>query len=142
MLFKTKLTGFLIMALGLANIAIAQESHRVEARGMKFDPMVIQIAPGDTIQWSNMSTHNVDSLEGMIPEGAEQFKSQISQDYTRTFEEEGVYIYVCTPHVSQGMGGAIVVGDPKNLDAVKAVDVGGGKQRIAEQAIKEIESMM
>lgn len=141
MIIKTKILGLLAALLAFSGIAQAQETHQVRASGMKFDPMVIQVEPGDRVKWTNMSTHNVDTLEGMIPEGAEQFKSSISENYSHTFEEEGVYIYVCTPHVSQGMGGAVVVGNPNNLEEIKAVEVSGGEQRIADQAIKEIESM-
>ena len=142
MSFKTKLISLMIAAFGVSSMALAEETHTVKATGMAFDPMVIQIAPGDTVKWQSMSTHNVESLEGMIPEGAESFKSPMSENYRHTFEEEGVYIYVCTPHVSMGMGGAVVVGNPDNLEDVKAVEVSGGRQRIADEAIKEIESSM
>lgn len=141
MMFRIKLIGLMIAVFGLSHMALAEETHTVKARGMAFEPMVIQIEPGDTVVWRNMSTHNTESLEGMIPEGAEPWKSPLSENYRHTFEEEGVYIYVCTPHVSMGMGGAVVVGNPNNLEDVKAVEVSGGRQRIADEAIKVIEEM-
>ncbi|MEC9412502.1 MAG: plastocyanin/azurin family copper-binding protein, partial [Pseudomonadota bacterium] len=80
-------------------------------------------------------------IEGLVPEGAELFKSEMSQDVTHTFDKEGIYIYKCTPHIGAGMGGAVIVGNPTNLDAIKAQDASGGVGRIVKKAIQEAESM-
>lgn len=127
-------------ALFTAPMAMA-ETHTVSAQGMAFKPLVIKVAPGDTVAWDNMSTHNVEMVEGLIPEGTEAFKSLMSENFSHTFEEEGIYIYKCTPHIGVGMGGAVIVGEPKNLDAVKAQDITGGLKRIADKAIAEAEGM-
>jgi len=65
----------------------------------------------------------------------------MSQDFSHTFEKEGIYVYICTPHIGAGMGGAVIVGNPVNLDAVKAADATGGLNRVAKEAIAEAEGM-
>lgn len=117
------------------------ESHAVTAQGLKYSPLVVKINPGDTVVWRNMSTHNTESLEGLIPEGAEMWNSPMSENYRRTFTVEGIYIYKCTPHFGAGMGGAIIVGDPVNLEQIKAADAPGAAGRLVRKAISEAESM-
>ncbi|MEX1200250.1 MAG: plastocyanin/azurin family copper-binding protein [Methylophaga sp.] len=117
------------------------ETHVVTAQGLAFDPLVIKINPGDTVSWRKMSTHNSESIDGLIPEGAEKWNSPMSQNYERTFTQEGIYIYKCTPHIGAGMGGAIIVGDPVNLEQIKSADVAGAAGRLVKKAISEAESM-
>lgn len=117
------------------------EIHVVTAQGLKYNPLVIQIQPGDTVAWENMPTHDTQSIEGLIPEGAEAWHSQLGQNYERTFSVEGIYVYKCTPHIGAGMGGAIIVGDPVNLDAIKAADAKGAEGRLARKAIAAAEAM-
>jgi halocyanin-like protein len=76
-----------------------------------FGPAAVRIDPGTTVVWEwtgRGSSHNVVAEDG-------SFESELSSEeghtFSHTFEEEGVYRYVCTPHESLGMKGAIVVGD-------------------------------
>ncbi len=131
----------LFMAGLMASGSVLAANHTVTAVGLAYQPLVIKIAPGDTVQWTKMSTHNVEMMEGLIPEGAEAFKSPMSQDVSHTFEKEGIYIYQCTPHIGAGMGGAVIVGEPTNLDAIKSQDVSGGLGRVVKKAIQEAEGM-
>lgn len=117
------------------------EMHTVKAVGLKYVPLVVTINPGDTVAWRNMPTHNTKSLEGLIPEGTEHWNSPMSQDYERTFTEEGIYVYKCVPHFGAGMGGAIIVGDPVNLDQIKNADAKGAAGRLVRKAIAEAEKM-
>ncbi|MDX1573371.1 MAG: plastocyanin/azurin family copper-binding protein [Methylophaga sp.] len=117
------------------------KTHEVTAQGLKFEPLVIKINPGDTVAWRNMSTHNSESIDGLIPEGAEKWNSPMSENYERTFTEEGIYIYKCTPHIGAGMGGAIIVGEPVNLEQIKNADASGAAGRLVRKAISEAESM-
>ena len=64
-------------------------------------------------------SHNSVSMEGMIPEGAESWRSQLSQDLSVTLDSEGVYVYQCDPHLMMAMIGVIQVGKAVNLDSVK-----------------------
>jgi pseudoazurin len=89
---------------------------------MVFEPAIVKIAPGDTVHFVAVDKgHDAVSIEGMIPEGAEPFEGKLNEDLTVTLTVPGVYGYKCKPHYGLGMVGVIVVGDPVNLDAVKAV---------------------
>lgn len=115
------------------------ETHTVNAQATAFDPVAIRINPGDTVRWNNMVGHNVNTqgMGDLIPEGAEHFTSKMGEDYSRKFDVEGVYIYKCDPHYAMGMVGAIIVGEPKNMDEVKQNAKGMAKRAVvkAEQAV-------
>jgi len=112
--------GFLsLLMLGLSNAALA-EQHIVSAKATAFDPVAIKIAPGDSVSWKNMSGHNVHFEEGNIPAAAETYQSPLGNDVSRTFDEVGVYLYKCDPHFAMGMVGAIIVGEPVNMEAVES----------------------
>lgn len=85
--------------------AAEAQVHVVTAQGLKFAPLVITIAPGDTVAWENMSSHDTQAFADLIPEGAEVWHSGMGENYQRTFTQEGIYIYKCTPHIGAGMGG-------------------------------------
>lgn len=111
--------GFLsVLLLGLSNVAMA-EDHTITARSTAYDPVALEIAPGDTVSWKNMSGHNVHFEAGNIPEGAETFQSPLGDNVSHTFDKEGIYLYKCDPHFAMGMVGAIIVGEPTNLAAVE-----------------------
>ncbi|MCL5974309.1 MAG: plastocyanin/azurin family copper-binding protein [Gammaproteobacteria bacterium] len=138
---KTKLALTIPAALLFMAQSVFAETHVVTAEGMQFAPLVVKIAPGDTVRWDNMPTHNVETVDGLVPEGTEKINSPMGENYQHTFEEEGIYIYICTPHIGAGMGGAVIVGEPTNLEEIKAADVTGGVRRVVRQAISEAESM-
>lgn len=113
-----------ILALALPAAAADFEVHMLNkgAEGaMVFEPAFVKVAPGDTITFIPTDKgHNVETIKGMIPEGAEAFKSKINENYKVTFDKPGAYGVKCTPHVGMGMVGVVVVGDaPANLDVVK-----------------------
>lgn len=97
--------------------------NRGEAGTMVFEPSALHIEPGDTVTFVSVDPgHNVETIAGMIPEGAETFRSAISQTVTVTFDIPGVYGLKCTPHLAMGMVALIQVGDdPHNIEAAKAV---------------------
>lgn len=137
---KTLMTGTLAAGLMVFNTAMAAE-HTVTAQALAFDPVVLKVAPGDTVAWTNMSTHNVHMMDGLIPEGTEAFVTPLGDSVTKTFDKEGIYIYQCDPHIGAGMGGALIVGSPTNLDAIKSQDVSGGLGRVVDKAITAAEGM-
>ena len=113
-----------ILALALPAAAADFEVHMLNkgAEGaMVFEPAFVKVAPGDTVTFIPTDKgHNVETIKGMIPEGAEAFKSKMNENYKVTFDKAGAYGVKCTPHVGMGMVGVVVVGDaPANLDAVK-----------------------
>ena len=64
--------------------------------------------------------HNSESVEGLIPAEASPWKGEINENISVTLNEEGVYVYQCTPHLILGMIGVIQVGEAVNLNEVKA----------------------
>ena len=116
------------------------QTHTIKAQVTAYNPLVLFIQPGDQVAWSNMNGHDTQSLEGMIPEGAEAWHSAMGDNYSRTFTVEGVYFYKCTPHWGTGMGGVIVVGNPTNLDVIKGMEVKGAGKRLVKKAVKAIEA--
>lgn len=63
------------------------------------------------------------------------------EDYQHTFVDVGIYVYKCKPHSNLDMGGAILVGQPVNLHAIKAANVTGSVQNIVTQAINAAENL-
>ncbi len=104
----------------LVSFNATAETHVVAAGATNFKPMHVFIQPGDTVQWTNMTIHDTQSMDGLIPEGATAWKSNIGQQYEVTPEKEGVYIYKCNPHYPNGMVGAIIVGEANNMDQIQA----------------------
>lgn len=137
---KNVITALFLATLVATGSAFAA-NHTVTAQALAFSPMILKIESGDTVYWDKMSTHNVHMMDGLIPEGTEAFQSPMSENINRTFEKEGIYIYQCDPHIGAGMGGAIIVGNPVNLDAIKAQDVKGGLGRVVSKAVKAAEAM-
>ncbi len=89
---------------------------------MVFEPAFVAAAPGDTINFiATDAGHNVETIEGMLPEGAEVMKSEMGKDFSVTLTTEGVYGVKCTPHYAMGMVALIQVGAPVNVDAATAV---------------------
>lgn len=94
------------------------QTHTINAEARIFRPDTIYINPGDTVGWTNMTSHNTVSVEGLIPEGATPWASKLGQNLKITLDVEGIYAYVCQPHIGFGMVGIIVVGKPTNLEEV------------------------
>ena len=107
---------------------------------MVFEPSVVKVAPGDSVHFiATDKSHNVESIEGMIPAGATPFKGEMNQDLTVTFDQPGVYGVKCKPHYAMGMVALVVVGDPKvNLEAAKAVPQKGKAKKVFEELFGEL----
>jgi pseudoazurin len=91
---------------------------------MVFEPDFVKINPGDTIEFEPIDKgHNAETIKGMIPTGAEPFKSKINAEFSVTLTENGVYGIRCTPHFGVGMVALIVVGTPENVEETKAIAV-------------------
>ncbi|WP_331236150.1 cupredoxin domain-containing protein [Natronorarus salvus] len=81
-----------------------------------FDPDVAWIEVGGTVTWESEARdqHDTASIEGRIPEEANGWTSGFlegGETYSRTFETEGVYDYVCTLHETR-MVASVLVGEP------------------------------
>ncbi|WP_101296039.1 halocyanin domain-containing protein [Halegenticoccus soli] len=84
---------------------------RVGAReqGMAFAPPAVMVSLGTTVVWEwtgNGGTHNVVAQNS---EFESEYSSSDGYTFEYTFDGEGVYKYVCEPHRSTGMKGAVTV---------------------------------
>jgi len=140
--------GTMIGASALFSTALMAENHVIQATGTAFKPMVIKIAPGDTVSWENMNGHisntiftNTDqSKVEYLPEGAKGWTSAMGENYgTEPLTVEGVYLYKCDPHWGAGMGGSIIVGEPTNLEAIKATKPKGALKRLVKKTVKAVQ---
>jgi len=86
-----------------------------------FGPPAIHVDPGTTVQfeWTGDGFHNV--VEENENWSSGDAVGEAGVHYERTFEEEGIQKYICVPHESNGMFGAVVVGSD-----YPSVDTGGG----------------
>lgn len=111
-----------------------------------FVPAFLKVKPGDTIKFvATDKGHNSQSIKGMIPEGAEKWRSKLNKDFELTLTKPGVYGFKCTPHLSLGMIGVIVVegeGWDANLEAAKAVKMRGLAKKRFEAVWAELDAAM
>jgi len=140
-MFKSFATALALGTL-MAGAAYA-ENHEVmmlnrgDAGNMVYEPAFLQVAPGDTVTFIPTDrSHNAESIEGMIPEGAEPFSGRINEEITVTFDVEGLYGIRCTPHYAMGMVMTIAVGE----DVV--MPEGFLEGRIPRTALKRFEEQL
>jgi nitrite reductase (NO-forming) len=96
----------------------------VQIIGNSYYPKVLEITPGTTVTWVNEDVfsylagefsgiHNVVSTEG--PTNLNSPMLAHAETWSYTFEEEGEYTYICTPHPY--MEGKVKVrSEPRDLD--------------------------
>ena len=124
-----------VSLLGLSSGVMAEE-HIIKGVITNWVPLVTYAKPGDTIKFMQMAGHDTETVDGMLPEGAEKWKSKMGEEgFSVKLEKEGAYIFKCNPHMTTGMVGAVVVGDgaPSNLAALDTAlnDVKLGKNMVA-----------
>ena len=124
----SSLFGLIAAGLLVSNTALA-EDHMVMTKLTSFDPLVIQIKPGDQVVWRGMTGHMTHSL--LVPDGAEGWASNLGEDFVHKFDKPGAYLYDCTPHSSMGMVGVVLVGDgmPANYKDLEAKAKSGPEHR-------------
>ena len=108
---------------------------------MLYGQDVARIDIGQTITWTPDSKgHNVQFVS--VPEGVEKVKSKLSKEFSYTFEQEGVYLYICTPHASMGMIGMVIVGESDvNLDEVLDYKFRGKSKKKFKKIVKSLEDV-
>ena len=83
----------------------------------RYDPMLSKVDVGGRVLWkATTKGHNVEFMEA--PNNL-KFKSKMHKSAGYNFSVPGIYTYKCTPHLSTGMVGVVVVGnDLSNMDQV------------------------
>ncbi len=95
-------------------------AQTVELQSTSFQPDLVTIEPGETVQWTQQSgSHTVTTYhpDNDMPDrvaGDVVLDENIGSgdQIEQTFETAGVYDYFCRPHHSMGMVGSVVVGEP------------------------------
>ncbi|MCC7321829.1 MAG: pseudoazurin [Rubellimicrobium sp.] len=140
MTFAIRAAALALIAAAAAGPALAAEHevqmlNRGEAGPMVFEPAFVQAEPGDVIRFVPVDRgHNVESIEGLLPEGVDAFKGDIDAPYELTVTEEGVYGVKCTPHFGMGMVMLIEVGEG-DLSQV-------GEVRLPRKAAERMETII
>ncbi|ODA66123.1 Pseudoazurin precursor [Methyloligella halotolerans] len=127
--FTTAVFAAFAMVCLSAGVASAAD-HKVEmlndggdGQYMVFKPEVLKVEVGDTVTFHPVDAgHNAQTLSEIWPEGAKDFKGEISQEVTYKVEKPGVYGVKCLPHYMMGMMMLIVAGDPENADQVESFE--------------------
>lgn len=92
--------------------------NKGEAGAMVFEPAFVQIAPGDSVRFfPTDKSHNAETIEGMLPEGAAPFEGKLNEELTVTFDVAGLYGVKCKPHYAMGMAMVVAVGDGVTVPA-------------------------
>lgn len=108
----------LLVPLIMISMNVAAEEYAVEMRSttdhgnFRFVPALLRIEPGDSVRFLPVDPgHNAETIQGMLPPGADPFRGRIDEEFVVTFDVNGVYGYKCLPHYALGQVGLIVVGD-------------------------------
>ena len=106
-----------LVGLVLTGMSGARPSHAatvtVDIKDLAFSPATIQVAPGDTVTWTNgeeIMPHDVTSGSVGQPDLGQQFGSEIlmpGQAFTATFTDAGEFVYLCKLHPT--MSGVVIV---------------------------------
>jgi pseudoazurin len=120
---KNILAAILAVSVYMLPSIVSAADHVIKAGSRAFEPATIYVGAGDNVKFSNMNSHNSQSVEGLIPEGATPWVGGMGENIGLTLDKSGIYSYVCLPHIGFGMVGVIVVGD------VSAEDIAAYKQK-------------
>jgi plastocyanin len=110
---RIAIVAFAMLAYGLLvsdNPLLAGEVATVEVKKYKFIPEEITVKVGTTVRWVNMEKRQYHSVwfKELDEKEAEYFWPE--ETFERTFDEPGVYPYVCEPHEeSHDMKGVVRV---------------------------------
>lgn len=121
----------LCLTVGLSMQAMAETFevkmlNRGEKGSMVFEPDFLEISPGDVVRFvPTHKSHNAATIDGMVPDGVEGFKSKINDEFVTTFETQGFYGIKCSPHYGMGMVMLIKVGEASLPESYKTIDVPG-----------------
>ena len=141
----------LIVILSVVSVLnLKSEIHTIQVWDgyMQFLPSTINIELGDTVHFLPLDPpimmHTITSTN--IPSGATSFdviwKAPADTFFQYIPAYAGTYDYVCTPHISMGMVGSIVVSNSTNLNEisnnknlVRIIDILGNKNTITRNKL-------
>jgi len=136
----------LLLLLSLwSGLAVAADTtiemlNKLDNEYMVFSKKIVYIDSGDTVFWKATDKgHNVEFVKRAVPTGVEAFKSKLNQDTEYKFSIPGIYAYWCTPHMTMGMIGFVIVGNNfSNFDEVAKAKFLGKSKKIAKTILEQI----
>lgn len=138
-MLRNLMTG-LVVTISLTG-AVGAETYDVhmlnegDAGRMIFEPAFLSVVAGDTVRFIPVDRgHNAETVEGMLPDGAEPFSGRINEELEVTFDVDGLYGIRCTPHFAMGMVMTVEVGE---IDAAPDGFLEGRIPRTAMQRFEE-----
>ena len=102
---------------------------------------IIHINVGDTVEWLPTNEgHNVEFI--MFPNMVSlPEKSKMNEPHSMIFQEAGIYVYGCTPHLNTGMLGLIVVdNDFHNIEDIKEIKLSPVANSVLKRLAKKAKS--
>ena len=102
---------------------------------------IIHINVGDSVEWLPTNEgHNVEFIMTptmvSLPE-----KSKMNEPHSMIFQEAGIYVYGCTPHLNTGMLGLIVVGnDFHNIEDINEIKLSPVADSVLKRLAKKAKS--
>ena len=131
----------IFLSLTLSKVLLAEDVtvemlNKLEKRSMVFSQEIVRINPGDTVFWQ--ATDKGHNVEFMVAPDNIKFKSKMHKNAGYTFTIPGIYTYKCTPHVSTGMVGVVIVGgDLSNINDALAGNYPGQSKEIIHELLSK-----
>tara|TARA_Y100001972_G_scaffold23163_1_gene27804 strand:- start:521 stop:937 length:417 start_codon:yes stop_codon:yes gene_type:complete len=116
-------------------------TKELEMLDMVYSEDVTRVEVGETITWKpTVGGHKVHFVAWPEEYKMTQKPSgKIGKEYTITLTEPGIYVYLCTPHVRQGMISFIIVGDDtSNKDAISELKVRGKSKKKLDEFVESL----
>ena len=103
-------------------VKVKTPDKAVGGRGA-FEPAIVHIRQGDRVRFvARQKGHRVESVPGLLPDGAAAFSGSASEDLIVKFDQPGIYGYRCVPQDAMGMVGLVVVGAPADDGSVRSAE--------------------
>lgn len=90
-----------------------------EGNSLVFDPMFLQVRPGDDVTFVPSDAAGHVSVSVFAPHGVEPWKGTMNTPLKVKIEKQGVYLVECETHMRMGMVAVIQAGKPANLAEAK-----------------------
>lgn len=129
------------------------EVGMVSEDGQHYTPHLVWIEEGGTVTWHNESgAHTATAYSeandrpSRIPDEEYSWDSgtltEEGATYEKTFDEAGVYDYLCTPHEGVGMVGTVLVGRPDPHDQPGLEEPQAELPEAARKELEELNAMV
>ena len=132
---------FCLTAFTSSEAAVAKVTKIEFTEFDTYSSEIIYINVGDTVEWLPTNEgHNVEFIITpkmvSLPE-----KSKMNEPYSMIFQEAGIYVYGCTPHLNTGMLGLIVVGnDFHNIEDINELKLSPVADSVLKRLAKKAKS--